>query len=276
MTVNYRITQRVSVSITATLLLAGSVFASKPDTGSLPSVRALIEHTGITAQLYSMPNLVAESSEQHAARCDSQSAGDYYPGFDAESIVYDLVSDFKNSYTRSIQPVERWYQSSLAKKIQSAEKTPVHPAALTSFLESPDYNRDRENLIGNIVDNLQIPRFIAILGTEVEYAGIVHSGCINVADASSKINSEQRLADITREDKNLTALLMRDDIIAETAYLYRDLSDKELAEFQTFTSSDTGREFYAALIDAFQQSLSLAGDRLTRSLQSDLQGAIDF
>lgn len=260
--------------ITATfmglVMVAGSAQAQN-------NTRALLEQTGVTTQIYSAVDLVAESSQVHAARCNTQPAGGSISGFNAESMIFDLLSAFEKNHTRSIKPIERWYQSALAKKIQTAEQETIDSSSLQRFLQSDHFkDPNRKHLISNIIDSLEVPRFIAVTGSEIEYAGLIHSGCIESAAATGKINREQTLADITRDDKDLIAILLRGEMIAETAFLYRGLSDTELESFASFTSSEEGRMFYSNLIDAVQASFTLASDRLTNSVKSELHGSIDF
>ena len=123
---------------------------------------------------------------------------------------------------------------------------------------------------------MQVPEFVAITGTEVEYAGILQSGCISQAETPAKARREQLLADISRDDKNLTATLLRGGIVLDTAYLFRNLSTAELTEYEAFTTSETGQFFYSSLIDATQESLKNAGDRMARTLQQTADISLDF
>lgn len=264
---------KITGAFAALLMVTGSLHSSEAQNGRL----RLLEQTGITSQIYSLTELIDESSQTHATRCQSRPASKIITGFNAESVIHDLLSAFNLNYTQSLEPIERWYKSPLAKKIQSTEKETIDNSLLTDFLKSEKYKHPhRQNLISKIVDNIQAPRFIAILGTEVEYAGIVHSGCIESGKTTEKFNREQITADITRKDKDLIAMLVRGEIIAETAYLYRNFNNEELERYEAFTSSKTGSQFYASLIDALQTSFKLAGDRLTKSAVSDLHGSLDF
>ena len=259
--------------LAATLMVASTAHTSE----SLHSIRNLFERTGITTQMYFLQEMVDENSQTHASRCGSIRNGDDIPGFNAESVIFDTLNTFNKNHTRSLEPIEKWYQSELAKKIKAAESEPIDEPLLNSFLQSPGYqNQERKKLISSIVDALQVPGFVAIVGTEVEYAGILHSGCINQAETPSEARREQLLADISRDDKNLTATLLRASIVLDTAYLFRNLSTEELARYEAFTSSEVGQFFYSNLINATQESLKNASDRLARHFQSDLQGSIDF
>ena len=274
MVVKNRAYAKFTSTIAGILILTSSgAYTSEPHSAT----QTLIEQTGVTTQIYSLSNLVAESSRTHAARCNLSPASDFVPGFNADSVIFDLVSVFRQNHRQSIEPVEIWYRSALAKKIKAAESEQIDITPLTDFLQSEHYKDPvRQKLISQIVDNVQASRFVAILGTEIEYAGIVHSGCIQHNQVEGKINSEQILANITREDKDLTAMLLRGEIIADTAYLYRNISIDDLQRYEVFTSSDTGSLFYSKLIDAVQESFKLAGDRLTKSINSEIQGSIDF
>ena len=252
------------------LILTSSITAYADQSAT----RALLEKTGVTTQIYLLNELIGESSRSHAARCNSRPPRESIPGFNAESVIFDLQSEFDKSHTQSIKSIEEWYQSALAKKIRKAESDTT---PLSNFLQSDLYkNATRKNLITKIVDNLQIPEFVAIIGTEIEYAGIVHSGCIGSHTIEGEINKEQVMADITRNDKELIAALVRGEIISETAYLYRHLTVEELKQYEAFTSSSQGQLFYSNLINSVRNSLKFAGDRLTHSTKTELLGSIDF
>ncbi len=266
---NCRKTARLA--ITAALLFTGV------NTLAADSTRALLKHTGITTQIHHLPAMVIESSAAHARRCGSAQGNSPVIGFNPQSIIFDTVSAFNSRYSGSLAAIERWHQSSLAKKIRSAESEATDYTAFSEFKNTSTYNNpQRKNLINQIVENLQITRFVATLGTEVEYAGILHSGCINNTKNQTETRREQTLADITREDKELTALLLSGDIIAETTYMFRSLSTAELTEYASFTASASSKSIYTALIDAFHESLTLAGNRLATSQSSELLGGFDF
>ncbi len=259
--------------VAATLMATGTAHTSE----SLHDVRNLLERTGITVQMYSLQEMIADTSQTHALRCGSVRNNETIPSFNAESVIFDTLSTFKNNHPQSIEPIENWYESPLAKKIKAAESEAIDELSLSSFRQSSTYkNPTRKKLINNIVDALQVPEFVAITGTEVEYAGILQSGCISQAETPAKARREQLLADISRDDKNLTATLLRGGIVLDTAYLFRNLSTAELTEYEAFTTSETGQFFYSSLIDATQESLKNAGDRMARTLQQTADISLDF
>jgi len=263
-----------SVTVTAAtcaLVLAGSSLAAP----KYNSVSALLNKTGITQQVQSLKDLITESSNANAIRCSSQPHDQQLPSFNAQSIIVDIELIFAQINSTSLAPIYSWYQSPVAEKISIAEKQIVENANLRDFLQTARYkDPTRKTYIQNIVRNTYTAEFVATLATEIEYAGIVHSGCIEKAAVSGKANREQMLADITRNDKDLTATLLMSDITAETAYLFRNLSTDELSLYETYTSSDNARQFYQNLIDAVQQALKLAGDGISLT-QNNSQAAAE-
>ena len=250
----------VITSTSVALLLAGSVFAAEKNN----SVNSLLDVTGVTAQVQSLKNLVAESSKANTRRCNSQPGNHNLPSFSAESILFDIESEFDRLSPSSLEPIVRWYQSPLAEKIHNVEKAVVEYNRLGDFLQTELYTDPiRKTLIQKIVQNTYTAEFVATVGTEVEYAGIAHSGCIEKAVLPGKANREQMLANFTRNDKDLTAKLLMSDITAETAYLFRDLTTDELTRYEAYTSGDNARQFYQNLITAVHYGLKRAGDRVS-------------
>jgi len=250
--------KRLRNAFACTVLLASATAGATYNA----SIDTLLDLTGMTVQMQSMKDLVTESSGVHAARCDSIPTSNDLPGFSAESILFDITSIFERQNAVHIEAIFNWYRSPLAEKIRVAEKSTVEFTDLHNFQKTVIYKDDvRRALIEKIVNNTHTPEFVATLGTEVEYAGIVHSGCIEKAAVSGKPNREQILADFTRNDKELTAALLHTGIAEETAYYFRDLTTDELTRYANFTSTENARLFYRNLVSAVRASLTLAGDR---------------
>ena len=257
-------------------LLSPSV-AVAADTGNdAHSISGLLQSTGVTAQIHSIETLVLESGAAHSNRCaidkttHAQIPGhipDRIPGYSAESMLFDMLQGMNTLDAVDMKPVHRWYNSPLATKIQDAELQPASYNEMKQYLSVLKTEQHRYDLVQRIVGNTRAPQYVAIVGTEVEYAGIVNSGCIDKAQqlvltGSKKTNSEKTLADITRDDKELTALLLTSEITLELAYKLRDLSLTELAQYEYFTASDEAAQFYTTLTDALHRSFRLATGRL--------------
>ena len=256
-----KLTSATIAATTCALVLLGSSLATSNN-----NVSTLLTETGVAAQVRALKSLVKESSIANATRCDSQPINKQLPSFSPQSVIFDIESAFSQINSASLEPIYSWYRSPLAKKIHIAEKQITAYASLRDFVETARYkDPKRTALIQKIVRNTQTAEFVATLGTEIEYAGLALSGCIEKAATSDKANSEQMLADFTRNDKDLTATLLMSDITAETSYLFRNLSTEELAQYEAYTSDENSRQFYQNLIAAVQQALTLAGDRISLS-----------
>ena len=225
--------------------------------------------TGVTTQVQSLKTLVAESSEANASRCNAGNSAPELAGYSADSILFDIESEFKRINPASSEAVYRWYQSPLARKIRSAEKQVIEYGSLRDFLQTAQYKDPvRNELIQSIVGNTQTVEFVATVVTEIEYAGRVHSGCIEKAEAPGSVNREQVAADITRNDKALTATMFMSDITAETAWLLRSLTTDDLIRYEAYTATDDAQRFYRDLITAVQHGLTRAGDRISLAASS--------
>ena len=166
------------------------------------------------------------SGTEHSDRCAvSKTAQDQIsghipgqiPGYSAESMVFDMLQGMEPLNTVDMKPIPRWYNSPLAKKIQTAEMQPANYSAAKQYVSVLKTEPHRHELVKRIVHNTRTTQYVAIIATEVEYAGILHSGCIDEAqqsipEGSNKTNPEKTLADITRNDKKLTALLLESDL----------------------------------------------------------------
>ena len=256
-----KLTSATLTATTCALVLVGSSLATPNN-----NVSTLLTETGVAAQVRALKDLVKESSNANATRCGSQPISKMLPSFSAQSVIFDIESAFSQINSASLEPIYSWYRSPLAKKIHIAEKQITVYASLRDFVQTALYKDPKRTvLIQKIVRNTQTAEFVATLGTEIEYAGLAHSGCIEKAATSDKAKSEQMLADFTRNDKDLTATLLMSDITAETTYLFRNLSTEELAQYEAYTSDENSRQFYQNLIAAVQQALTLAGDRISLS-----------
>ena len=236
------------------------------------SVSELLKKLGVIEQIHSVETLVLESGTEHSDRCAvSKTAQDQIsghipgqiPGYSAESMVFDMLQGMEPLNTVDMKPIHRWYNSPLAKKIQTAEMQPANYSAVKQYVSVLKTEQQRHGLVKRIVHNTRTTQYVAIIATEVEYAGILHSGCIDEAqqsipEGSNKTNPEKTLADITRNDKKLTALLLESDITLELAYKLRDFTLTELAQYEYFTASDEATQFYATLTDALHRSFRLA------------------
>ena len=232
------------------------------------SVSELLKKLGVIEQIHSVETLVLESGTEHSERCavsktaQGQIPGQI-PGYSAESMVFDMLQGMEPLNKVDMKPIHRWYNSPLAKKIHTAEMQPANYSVAKQYVSVLKTEPHRHELVKRIVHNTRTTQYVAIIGTEIEYAGILHSGCIDKAqqsipEGSNKTNPEKTLADITRNDKKLTALLLESDITLELAYKLRDFTLTELAQYEYFTASDEATQFYATLTDALHRSFRLA------------------
>lgn len=268
-----KITILTAASISLTLLATSNSFA----TSRQAIISGLLQQTGVTQQVESLQNLVVESSDSNAIRCNSEPAPRTIPGYNPDSIIFDITSELSRDQSMPLASVEDWYRSELGDKIRAAEKTSIDFELFSNFIHTDRFkDATRTSLIQSIVKHTRTSEFVATIGTEIEYAGIVHSGCITKAASTGSANREKILADVTRNDKTLTAILLQADIMAETAYLLRTLTAAELREYAQFTSSVEARLFYTKLIDAIHHSLTQAGNRVSFTNNSKQYSLLEF
>ena len=265
-----------------TLILANAVFtasvnASSGNTAGIDrsALREVLQTTGITPQVQLLEELVLQSATTNSHRCGTKPPSPTIPSFSAESIIFDTLNGFQRADTLNVSELQRWFSSPLADKIHQAEQTSIDREQFINSLPAIKQDERRLQSIKNIISNTKTIEFIVTLGTEIEYAGILHSGCIAKAEllSSGSKNPERLLAEATRSDKELTGVLIGTEITFELAYLLRGLSDDELKRYESFTASDNAQQFYPRLIESVEKSFGLASDRIT--LQESYS-AIDF
>ena len=264
------------------LILANAVFttpvnASATDTSAVDrsALRDVLQTTGITKQIQLLEELVIQSAGTNANRCGATPPLSTIPSFSTESIVFDTLNGFQQTDDLDVSSLLKWFKSPLADKIHKAEQTSINYEQFLDSVPAIKQNEHRFQTIKNIINNTKTIEFIVTVGTEIEYAGLLHSGCIAKAEIISpgNKNPERLLANVTRSDKALTAGLISNDITLELAYLLRNLTDEELKSYEEFTASKNSQRFYNTLIKSVEKSFGLASDRI------DLQesySAVDF
>lgn len=238
-------------------------------------LRQVLHTTGIIPQIALLEELVADSAITHATRCGASEPQQSIPSFSTESVVFDTVSNFGDMNELDIEAVRQWYNLPLAQKIHQAEQTSIDTEKFYAAVPAIKQNHSRLRSVKNIIDNTGTIEFIVTIGTEIEYGGLLHSGCIAKAEllTPGKKNREQHLANATRSDQGLTAAILQTEITLELAYLLRNLSEEELLRYETFTASNNAQTFYTTLIDSLEKSFRLASDRI--NFQNNIS-ALDF
>jgi len=239
------------------------------------SLRQVLQTTGIIPQIVLLEELVADSAKTHATRCGASDPHLSIPSFSTESVVFDTVSNFGDMKNLDVDALLQWYSLPLANKIHQAEQTSIDTEQFYAAVPAIKQNHSRLQSIKNIIDNTGTIEFIVTIGTEIEYGGLLHSGCIAKAEllTPGKKNREQHLANATRSDQGLTAAILQTEITLELAYLLRNLSEEELSRYETFTASNNAQTFYTTLIDSLEKSFRLASDRI--NFQNNVS-ALDF
>ncbi len=236
----------------------------------------LLRVTGVLPQIAILKDLVIDSSLANASRCDTMPPTAPLPSFSADSITHDTLQNFDLLNASEMELITEWFQSRLAQKIHEAEQSDLDSHGVSQYIQVLRENPSRFQTVKRIVKNTRTTAFMGIIGSEVEYAGMLHSGCIAKAQlttAPGNRNPEQSLANASRDDKTLTALLLSEDITIDLAYLLRNLTDSELNRYAEFTESAAAQSFYKNLIAAIGKSMTLASDRI----QTDqTHSAFDF
>ncbi len=265
------------VALVLSTLLIGSA-----TTARTTEYRQLLQYTGITRQADAVGSLVGDATADNRNRC--KAAGDGLPArvqslFSADALIGQTLKQLPQRVSEtSATRLLTWFRSDLAQKIASLEQT--NPASIEMTANTrqliAELAGDRAQTTSpralaliDIAENTGVARYTAALGTEIEYAGAISSGCAQQhAAGSAGVRYERQLAKSIRSEQSLLRQIVSYEAPLDMAKQFQSLSDAELQSYRRFTQSDHAQLFYPALIDAFTHSLMLASDRAEKVMQT--------
>lgn len=258
--------------VVASLLIAQPAFSGYPPDSSEP-YRYLIQQTGIERQLPSLTEMAKQTAHRHSRRCNSQHTAQIdsdanWAAFDAHKLTAHMRELLKQRIGKSqLTPVLNWYASSPGQRISQLEAQPTSEDDIVSFAATlasdSNWQNVRQNLVQQINKNTRADEFGAVIGIEIEYAGLMNSACIEqAADQSDGVNREQLRADLTRKDRHVLMQIFHNDTNVGIAYQLRSLTNQQLKEYANFTSTDQAKRFFTALIQTLDQTLRTASNSL--------------
>ncbi len=235
--------------------------------------RFLIQQTGIAQQLPSLKESIVQRARQHSRRCASESLAkiDSHPAmaaFHSNALSEQLRTLLQQSIGMTrLASVLQWYSSAAGQRIRWLESLPVLDDEYTAFAQSlasdSNWTNVRKELVQQINKNIHADEFATIVGTEIEYAALLLSACIEQESLHSNgINHEQLRADLTRKDRNLLMDIFHTETNIGIGFQLRWLTDSELREYASFTSTEKAQTFYRRLIDSLDKSLQSASNSL--------------
>lgn len=270
------------IAVTLTLMLSSAPSAASPVSRAGPdsSYRQLLQATGIEAQLQLVRQFVMEAAVDNARRCrlispDRQhSALDHYaPNQLREATVRQIKQQISPAEARELL---RWYQSDIGLSVSRLEKIALEqiaPSAQTTRLiqllarRNPD-NNPRATALQQIVDDTRVPDYAAMIATEIEYAGVMFSGCALEISNPATSDAELQRAQSIRSERGLLLQIVRYEAPQEMALSLQSLPDEALMRYRQFTSSALAQRFFAALIGSFSASLAAASNQMSEQLQA--------
>lgn len=247
----------------------------------------LLFHTGVERQAAALPAMIEAAAADNRARCslsDDSATTRAMPHFSAQSLLTDTRTRLKMRLSvQQANRLLRWYQSDLGRRIANLERQdpatmPVANATRTLLDELSSRKnaaRDpRARALLAIVEHTQVARYTAAIGTEIEYAGVVSSGCAQrYSSTSAEYRYELALADAIRANQSLLRQIVQFEAPMDMARLFQSLSDSELQSYREFAESDDARQFSEALISAFTQSFEAASERAMLDMQAPVPTA---
>jgi len=229
-------------------------------TTSSPNLMSLLEKTGVVAQMEVMGDLIHQSSESFAERCGLSYTQSLLPSFETTVVTSGIVKDLQTFQQEYLNTMMHWFSSDLGAAVHEAEKADMDYPQMYQLREELLSDTSRVDLIKQIIENTKAVEFVSIIATEIEYAGILNSGCTEHAEQDSGFQQAQ--ADVIRRDKFQMGEMLYSQIRLDLAYRFRQLTLQELAQYAEFTASEAAQRFYPALITAVDSSVSLASDRV--------------
>ncbi|MEB0043240.1 MULTISPECIES: hypothetical protein [unclassified Pseudomonas] len=152
-------------------------------------------------------------------------------------------------------PALQFFQSPLGLKIVTAELTATRPDQLAKNAQGLPHieaSATRQLLIGHLAQALPAREAgaevsLAIAGVAADSLSQMIPGLLGGGQAQGMLDGQrERLMQQIGNDMNNTLL-----------YVYRDLSDPELEEFDTFAESPEGKAYYQAALAAVRAGLAV-------------------
>lgn len=152
-------------------------------------------------------------------------------------------------------PALQFFQSPLGRKVVNAELTATRPDQLAKNAQGLPHieaSATRQLLIGHLAQALPAREAgaevsLAIAGVAADSLSQMIPGLLGSGQAQGVLDGQrERLMQQIAADLNNTLL-----------YVYRDLSDPELEEFDTFAESPEGKAYYQAALAAIRAGLAV-------------------
>lgn len=260
---------------------------------SAADIKTLLAVTGITAQFPDIYEMLVQSRDSHSDRCtvstDSVRNADRYHPQELQATLVQLLKSQMS--TPALRDLLSWYESDLGMRIRSSEKTARDETTYDTYLDKARQlpNREsREASIRKVEKHTHANRLGVVTGVEIEYGGLILSGCIESWTArhqqstieysvdnshsrnsqqhkSQQRNRERERAKMTRADQPFFELLFYQDTLDSMAFALQDVSDDDLADYAEFVSGKDASHVFSTLVDALKQTLRAASETSIRS-----------
>lgn len=254
-------------------------------------ISRLLTVTGITNQLPEIYAMLEQSRESNSVRCGAapDTIGDSTP-YHPTNLHTRLAGLLQKQLQQpSLGKVLAWYESDIGKRVQASEKKLRDISSFTTYIGKAKQSQNwksRIALIKHIERHTSANRLGAATGLEIEYAGLVHSGCIETyaknhfnknlertapTPTPKQINRELQTATIIRSDQAFYEKLFYPDTLESMAFSLQDVSDDDLARYAEFVASTAARQVFATLVDMVVETLKDASPSLPHSHKNTLE-----
>jgi len=262
-------------------LLGGTAIAD--DAARSKALVAVYDHYGVHAHLSWVHKTVVEESQQAWQACSDHKLQPEIESMLEENLSIEaLRTDFLTELDERIEPQQldqiiAWTTSDAGKNIFQAELASLDfdesdfESLLAKYTQSEVHGEQRNTRLKHMLADTGAVYFLSALNTELSALVTMASVCSNSEDALAAAQKQ------VREDRGAEALyrsFMRQELIAPSAVVYREISDDDLDALSEFANSDAGNAYYSALIKGTRNLLENKVDRLSNKLEA-MPGRVD-
>jgi len=241
-------------------------------------VNELLQKSGSARALESLPMQMSGISQQMLMSTGDQKAAEFMSGaldktLDPSALISDLKSHIKNNVTAAqMNDILGWLNTDLAGKIVSAELQATDPQFQQLFLEymaqlqSTPPSQERTQAVVAFVKNSQMVELTT---------NMMFSMMKNMFDGFKSLNPEKpQLGDMLdaqlEQMKTSMKPMIEQQIVMSSYFIYKDISEQELAEYGNFYQSPTGKVYIETMMGGIAEAMGNWGQALVTHIHEQV------
>ncbi len=239
-------------------------------------IQIIVEISGFLNTLNSLPEQIkAQITQRQMTAKDPEIiqfvAETLVASFDPErsyKIVVDHMTQKLNRNT--IESLLSWYESPLGKKIATEEQrfnAPGEQANLLRYiadLKTSPPPRERVLLIQEFEASAKITELIMQMTVSIT-RGMLHS-LMKLAPPDETQPNPEEIEDMIQRQIFLMEDVFREQMLLSSLYVYRNISDEDMAEYITFVESPASRQFSVLSAEVLEYIIADIFDRTVPKL----------